>query len=72
MFIDYRCEGEKYIVHDNFEAIRCPVDGQYCIYTGYCSQRRRVRHTERAKQCTKKQNYRKETIENENVQEKEN
>ena len=68
MFIDYKCEGEKYIISKSFEGIVCPVDGQYCMYMGYCSQRRRMRHTERAKTCLKKENYRKkEIIENENV-----
>lgn len=62
MFIDYKCEGEKYLVSGTFQAIVCPVDGQYCIYTGYCSQRKRVRHTERAKTCLKKENYRKKEI----------
>lgn len=63
MFVDIKCAGERYIISGTFQAIICPVDGNYCIYTGYCSQRRRVRHTEKAKTCAKRKNYRKEIME---------
>ena len=55
MFIDYKCDGTKYVKSGSFEGIICPVDNEYCIYSGYCGARRRVRHTEMAKNCTKKE-----------------
>lgn len=56
MFVDFKCGGEKYYKSGAFEAIICPVDNQPCIYSGYCIERKRIRHTEKAKTCLKREN----------------
>ena len=51
MFIIYKCVGEKYYKGESREGIICPVDNQFCPYSGYCTEWRKVRHTEKAKSC---------------------
>lgn len=57
MFTIYKCEGEKYFKDGTREGIICPVDNTFCPYCGYCIEWKRIRHTERAKTCTKKEKF---------------
>lgn len=54
MFIIYKCAGEKYYKNGTKEGIICPVDNQFCLYTGYCTVWKKVRHTDKAETCKKK------------------
>lgn len=54
MFVDIKCKGEKYMKTANGEGIVCPVTNSYCVYSAYCIERRRVRHTQRAQECTRR------------------
>lgn len=64
MFIDYKCDGARYVKGNSVEAIICPLDGAYCPHTGYCPVRKKVRFTNKATSCKKRENYRKENYKN--------
>lgn len=69
MFVVYKCEGEKYFKSSTQEGIICPVDGDFCPYCGYCVEWKKVRHTQSAMNCTKKEWAKKQKESAENTDE---
>ena len=65
MFIIYKCAGEKYYKDGTKEGIICPVDKTFCLYAGYCTVWKKVRHTDKAQACKKKEQLKQQVSETE-------